>query len=60
MEENKKDEEIIDYTHKLFMQKNYEEVNLIYRSTFNFLLLKIFFILMYLVWLVFWLNYFSN
>jgi len=53
MEENKKDEEIIDYTHKLFMQKNYEEVNLIYRSTFNFLLLKIFFILMYLVWLVF-------
>jgi len=52
MEENKtieENKEIIDDTHKLFMQKDIEEVNLMYRFTFNFLLLKIFFIFMYLV-----------
>jgi len=38
MQENKKNEEIIDVTHKIFIQKIDEEVNLLYRSTFNFLL----------------------
>jgi len=49
MEENKKNKEIIDRTHKFFMQKDIEKVNLMYWSTFNFLLLKIFFIFMYFV-----------
>jgi len=51
MEEKKvvENKEIIDNTHKRFMQKDIEEVNLMYRFTFNFLLLKIFFIFMYLV-----------
>jgi len=49
MEENKKKKESIDYTHEFFTQKDIEEVNLMYQFTFNFLLLKIFFIFMYLV-----------
>jgi len=52
MEENKKigeNKKIIDDTHTFFLQKDIEEVNLMYRFTFNFLLLKIFFIFMYLV-----------
>jgi len=36
MEENKKNKEILDYTHQFFMQQDDEEVNIMYRSTFNF------------------------
>jgi len=38
MEENKKNKEIIDVAHKIFTQQIDKEVNLMYRSTFNFLL----------------------
>jgi len=37
--ENKKNKEIIHHTHELFKQKYDRQVNLLYRSTFNLLLL---------------------